>query len=98
MLLYGANTAAELSYYDFFLDAARALPLKLVPVLAKERADGVETGYIDADIIKRQAPDYLERAWYISGPPPFVRVTYRALRTLGVPRTAIVRDYFPGAV
>ncbi len=98
VLLYGANTAAELAYYDFFLDAARALPLKLVPVLAKERADGVETGYIDADIIKRQAPDYLERAWYISGPPPFVRVTYRALRTLGVPRTAIVRDYFPGAV
>ncbi len=98
VLFYGANTSGDLAYIDMLQDAKKHLHLRVVPVLAKERADGVETGYIDSDCIKKHASDYRERLWYVSGPPPMVRSAVRSLRSLGVPKRAIIKDYFPGAV
>lgn len=93
VLFYGAQTSADLAYRETFEALAN---IYLIPVLADERIEGAETGYVDAEMIKRRAPDYLERAWYISGPPMMVNATYKTLRTLGVPKSAIARDFFPG--
>jgi ferredoxin-NADP reductase len=43
-------------------------------------------------------PDYRERTFYLSGPPNMVEEHERALRRMGVPRSHIKRDFFPGLV
>ncbi len=57
-----------------------------------------EKGYLTAEILKRRTPDYLERTWYLSGPPGMVNAYSTLLRSLGVPRKQIKKDFFPGAV
>ncbi len=90
-LLYAANSPAELVY-----ESELATVATVVPVLATGTLPGSETGYISADMIVRRVPEYLDRTWYVSGPPGMVAATTQVLRTLGVPKYQIVRDFFPG--
>lgn len=92
VMYYCNNTSAEIAYDDFFSESA----IKLVHVLAKEERDGYEHGYLTPDIIERYTPDYLERMWYLSGPPGMVNAYTALLREAGVPQRQIVRDFFPG--
>lgn len=86
-----------MAYRDFFEEAKTRMLFTLVPVLAKELASpAYESGYLTAEIVKRHAPDLLERTWYVSGPPPMVDATVHTLRTLGIPGKKIVQDFFPG--
>ncbi len=98
VLFYCNNTAAEIAYKDEFAHFAKALPLRIVHVLAKETVRGAEyeQGFLSGEIIVRRSPDYRERLWYVSGPPPMVNAITSQLRTLGVPRGQIVKDFFPG--
>ena len=96
VLFYCNNTSAEIAYKDTLITLANSTPLKVVHVLAKEQVAGYEFGYLTADIIKRQAPDYLERTWYLSGPPGMVNAYKKLLRELGVGSHQIICDFFPG--
>jgi ferredoxin-NADP reductase len=97
ILFYCANTKVDLAYSDIWTHATTQLPFTLVSVLAKEPASPeYETGFLTADILKRRCPDFLERTWYVSGPPPMVNATVKILRSLGVPKKQIVEDFFPG--
>ena len=97
LLFYCATTKADVAYGDVWQQAATQLPFTLIPVLAKEpSAPEYETGFLTAEILKRRAPDLLERTWYVSGPPPMVNAAVNTLRTLGVPARQIVQDFFPG--
>ena len=97
VLFYCNNTAAEIAYGNFFATLSHKVLAKTVYVLAKEPASlEYEFGYFSADIIKRNTPDYAERFWYISGPPPMVHAAVKALRSLGIKRQHIKKDFFPG--
>ncbi|MES2966301.1 MAG: RnfABCDGE type electron transport complex subunit D [Patescibacteria group bacterium] len=97
ILFYCNNTATEVAYGEFFATLSKKILAKTVYVLAKEPASSeYETGFFSADIVKRNTPDYAERFWYISGPPPMVNATQKALRSLGVPQRQIKKDFFPG--
>lgn len=97
VLFYCNNTAGEVAYEDFFSTLSHKVLAKIVYVLAKEPASSeYETGYFSAEIVKRNTPDYAERFWYISGPPPMVNATDKALRSLGIRRRNIKKDFFPG--
>ncbi|MBY0537999.1 hypothetical protein K2P47_01220 [Patescibacteria group bacterium] len=97
VLFYGNNTIAEIAYGELFAKLGSKIGLKTVHVLAKESASSdYETGYFSADIVKRHLSDYAERVWYISGPPPMVRSAESVLRSLGVLRKNIKKDFFPG--
>lgn len=96
-LLYCANTAAELAFVDEFVKAAAKLPLEVIPVISKEKAISPhESGYITADLLARRVPDFVERTWYLSGPPPMVDAYSDLLSGAGVPRKQIIKDFFPG--
>lgn len=96
-LFYCNNTKADVAYHDLWQRATESGAFKLISVLAKEvPSTEHETGYISAEIISRQTPDYKERTWYISGPPVMVGASERILRQLGVPRQQIIKDFFPG--
>ena len=41
-------------------------------------------------------PDYLERTFYISGPQAMVKALRQKLLAMGVRRSKIKVDYFPG--
>jgi ferredoxin-NADP reductase/Na+-translocating ferredoxin:NAD+ oxidoreductase RnfD subunit len=97
VLFYCNNTKEEVAYSGLFVEAENKLPLQTVYVLAKEQpAPEYETGYLSAEIIKKYAPDLLQRVWYVSGPPMMVNSTTKILKELGVSTKNIVKDFFPG--
>jgi ferredoxin-NADP reductase len=53
-------------------------------------------GFIDAALIEREVPDYKDRMFYISGPRAMVLRFRRVLKELGVARSRIRVDFFPG--
>ncbi len=100
-LLYGARTRGDIAYRNIFEDARRKIRLKTVYVISGETAARAEqfTRYgttITADMIKTEIPDYLERTFYLSGTHPMVESMHHVLAELGVHRSRIKTDFFPG--
>ncbi|MDP8996500.1 MAG: hypothetical protein M3O03_05790 [Pseudomonadota bacterium] len=97
-LFYGNNRANEIAYVDVFNRAENELGLRTVYAVAEagQAATNFHQGFIDADLIKREMPDYAERMFYISGPRAMVLNFERVLSELGISRRRIKTDYFPG--
>ena len=96
-LYYCANTTPELAYMDEFQALSQQLSLVVIPVIAKEEViPPFEKGFITTEMLARRTPDYKERIWYISGPPPMVNAYRQLLKQTGVPRAQIKTDFFPG--
>lgn len=92
VLLYAVRSAADLAYQA---DLARVA--RIVPVVSDGAIpEGGYGGYLSATSIKESTPDYRDRTWFISGPPPMVLAAGKALSELGVPQTQIIKDFFPG--
>jgi ferredoxin-NADP reductase len=99
VLYYCVNSVAELAYSELWAEAGRKLDFTYVPVVAKEEVVAPhEKGYVTAELIKRRTPDYLERTWYISGPPGMVNAYKKLLKEMKVKGSRIKIDFFPGAV
>jgi glycine betaine catabolism B len=90
VLLYSNRTPAEIAYREVFDEAARTIGLKTVYV------NTATDGRLDAARIEREVPDYRERMFYISGTRAMVVTFEKALHDLGIPRTHIKTDFFPG--
>lgn len=98
VLYYANNAIADIAYTEFFKNVATTLRLEIIHVISKESVSApFESGYLNAEIIKRRTPDYKERTWYISGPPGMVAASVRELQILGIPQRHIKKDFFPGA-
>lgn len=96
-ILYSCNnTLAESAYRTEIAEAAKVIPLSVVEVLAKETLPGMETGFLTKEIVLRTCPDYLERTWFISGPPMMVSSYAGMLLEMKVPSSQIKTDFFPG--
>jgi len=99
VLYYCNNTKDEIAYQNVFAEATTTFPFTLINVISKEPVEApAESGYLTAEMLKRRTPDYLERIWYISGPPGMVNAYKSLLVAVGVPRKHIKTDFFPGAV
>jgi glycine betaine catabolism B len=98
VLLYGNNKANEIAYADVFNRAERAMGLRTVYAVAEDagRDSNMHHGFIDAELIKREMPDYRDRLFYISGPRAMVVRFQKTLRELGVAKGRIKTDFFPG--
>ena len=53
-------------------------------------------GFINKDLVKETIADYLERIFYVSGPPRMVISLEEQLNALGIPEKQIRRDSFTG--
>ena len=51
---------------------------------------------IAEDRVKAEIPDFLDRTFYLSGPNAMVDAYAKMLKGMGVKRTRIRTDYFPG--
>jgi ferredoxin-NADP reductase len=54
------------------------------------------TGRIDAEMIKKEIPDYLKTVFYTCGPPAMVEAIEKLLRTMRIPEKQIRTESFQG--
>ena len=52
-------------------------------------------GRINAELVKKEIPDYLERIFYLSGPVSMVTAMEELVLGLNVPKTQIKKEIFP---
>jgi ferredoxin-NADP reductase len=99
-VLYSNRTAPEIAYADVLEEARSRLGIETVYTLTD--AKGVPpdwqgaTGRIDAEMIAKTVPDYRERTFYLSGPRSLVVGFEEVLKNIGVPKSRIKTDFFPG--
>ena len=98
VVFYGNARARDIAYRDVLDRADEELGIKTVYAVAAERQPvaGMHSGLIDANLIRREVPDFKERIFYISGPHVMVDLFRKTLRGMGVPRLHIKTDFFPG--
>ncbi len=100
VLLYACSSADDFAYKDLFDEATRKIGLKVVYIItnSKNVPQGWHgaTGYIDASMLREYIEDYTSRKFYLSGPQKMVTSYYDTLIKMGLNRSNIVTDYFPG--
>lgn len=84
VLFYAVNDESEMVFGDIFKN------IKMVPVVTPK------DGFITEEMLKREVPDFKDRIFYLSGPNVMVDSYKSLLRKIGIPRSSVVTDYFPG--
>jgi ferredoxin-NADP reductase len=95
-VLYGCETQEDIAYGDVLDAAETRLGIRTVYAIARGARRGQYPGMIDARLIKAAIPDFKERTFYISGPQAMVKAVRHTLTGMGVHRTHIKTDFFPG--
>ena len=98
VLFFGNNKADEIAYSDVFDKAESEIGLRTIYTVDKSAAadTNMHHGFIDAELITRELPDYQDRTFYISGPRAMVTRFEKVLKELGVGHRRIKTDFFPG--
>jgi ferredoxin-NADP reductase len=101
-LIYATRTEKEISYKRLFDEAKKTIGLKTVYTIADDDITAADPdlrgGLVNAELIKSQVPDFIERVFYISGTHPMVEAMQEMLIDLGVHKHQIKIDFFPGYV
>lgn len=102
ILLYGNGTEEEITFRGD-LDALESVNdnLRVVYTLTSPQAGGEgwtgRTGLIDSKMIREEVPDFMERVFYVCGPPAMVSSLKGILKNdLSVPEDKIKIENFPG--
>jgi len=101
IVLYAASNAQDIAYRSVFEQARQELGIATTYVLTRPNpAQPLEAyqraGYVDDNVIRTTIPDYPSRIFYISGSHQMVAVTQNALGKLGIPKSHVKVDHFPG--
>ncbi len=100
IFFYTCGSESEFVYRDIFAQAVSELGIKVIYVIteedkAPENWSG-ERGRISKEILEKHISDLKERKFYLSGPNAMVESYDQLIRSMGVGRGKIVKDYFPG--
>ena len=98
--LYSARNTQDFAYKAIFEAARQKLGMKTVYYLTDSRAGQPDrysrSGYITAEAIQTEVPDYQERMFYISGTYAMVTAMQAILKELGVSNSQVKVDFFSG--
>ena len=101
LVIFSNKIAADIVYKDVLDQASANLGIKTYYTLTDEENIPADwnggRGRIDAKTISR-IPYYKEAYYYLSGPHVMVKGFEQALSELGIPKTQIRKDFFPGFV
>jgi ferredoxin-NADP reductase len=97
VLFYSNRTAADVVYEDIFNEAAERLGIRVVYAITDMKSPGY-SGPINDLMMTSEVPDYKERYFYISGPHAMVVGFEETLKGLGIRKSHIKTDFFPGFV
>ncbi len=97
-LLYSNKTKEEIAYKELFDEAVVKLGMKSVYTITDSMSPdwGGRTGFITRAMIEEEVPDHLESIFYISGPQAMVTTFVKILTEMGIPKSHIKTDFFPG--
>jgi ferredoxin-NADP reductase len=97
---YSNKALPDIAYKDILDMAERELGIKTVYTLTEKNTIPPEwhgeSGFIDKDMIVRHLPDFKERTFYLSGPHIMVTTFETLLKSMGVKKSQIITDFFPG--
>ena len=98
VLMWGNNTVEEAIFKDVFDVMCKDNPrLRVVHVIARPPSGWTgHSGFITAEIVKAEVPDYPERTFYVCGPPRMVEAMRAVLAQLEVGNDRIVIEEFGG--
>jgi ferredoxin-NADP reductase len=97
ILLYGNHSEKDIAFKDDF-DKMQNLNQNLKVVHTISEPSGSWEGYtgrINRDMLKEEIPDFVERQFYLSGPPSMVQAIDKLLLELEVPKKQIKKEIFP---
>ncbi len=99
-MLYSNNLAEEIAFKNVFDEAEKTFGMKTVYTLTDKEhlpADWHgKTGYVSGELIKAEVKDYQKAIYYLSGPDSMVKAIEKTLHDIGISRSQIKTDYFPG--
>jgi ferredoxin-NADP reductase len=99
IVLFYANKTNQIAYVDLLKQAEHEIGLKVVSIVdvGDPHSDFVsEKGYVNAEMIKKYAPDFASRHFYLSGPNMMVDNYKKLIKGMGIKTSRIKTDYFPG--
>lgn len=98
ILIYLVSSPSDLCYMNLWKRASE-LGLRIVPVLSNPHNKKGWTGLVgrlNENILHSKVTDYLDRTYYLSGPPALVDNYSKLLRQIKIKRKHIVTDHFSG--
>jgi len=102
VMFYANRRADEIVYKDVLSEVQARLGIRtfytLTDTAAVPRNWSAFVGRIQEQMLLDVLPDYLERTYYLSGPPDMVRAYEQVLKNLQVRHEQIKKDFFPGLV
>ncbi|BCL80557.1 NQR2_RnfD_RnfE and FNR_like domain-containing protein [Ktedonobacteria bacterium brp13] len=102
VMFYANRRADEIVYKDVLSEVQAKLGIRtfytLTDTAAVPRNWSAFVGRIQEQMLLDVLPDYLERTYYLSGPPDMVRAYEQVLKNLQVRHEQIKKDFFPGLV
>jgi glycine betaine catabolism B len=98
VLVYGCRTPGDIAFKSEFEDMqTQNKNLRLVFTVNEPTGNwngGV--GNINAELVKKEMPDYKERTFYACGPPGMVQAMTNLVKELGLPETQLKLESFAG--
>lgn len=102
VLFYSNKVISEVVYTDIFDQAVERIGLKVVYALSDVAQIPAgwqgKVGMVNAKMIADEVPDFKDRTFYISGPHGMVTAFESTLSGMGVSKSKIKVDFFPGFV
>ena len=99
-LLYSNKKVSDIAYKQVFDQAKEKFDIKTVYAITDNNEpltdSSMYAGFIDAKIIQKEVPDFMNKMFYISGPHGMVRAFEKTLKSIGVSNRNIKIDFFPG--
>ncbi len=99
ILFYQAATSEEFAFQDIFDKATKKIGMKTIYIASNPEKGSTwtgPTGRLTPEMIKREVSNYDTRIFYLSGPSGMVNGYKKMLHILGIKRSNIITDYFPG--
>jgi ferredoxin-NADP reductase len=97
-LLYGNRNESDIVFRKEF-EALQKQNANLKVVFILNEATSAwkgAIGFINAELVKKEIPDYKETVFYTCGPPAMVKAMEKLIEALGLPKTQLKREYFAG--
>jgi len=97
-LLYGNRSESDIVFKKELEEMEKQNENLKVVFILNEASNAWKgaTGVIDAELVKKEVPDYKERVFYVCGPPPMVQAIEKLIRDLGLPQTQLRLEAFIG--
>lgn len=97
-LFYGCRTEEDMAFKNELEDLAQKNGnFRLIFVLSQASAywKGA-TGYINAELVKKEVPDFKDTVFFACGPPPMVKAMEELVAGLGLSGERLKLEYFTG--